>query len=74
MTQSATEHITLNAPDISCGHCVAAIQNRLGDLEGVSQVTASEQTKQVDIDFDPSKLSLDKIEAELADEGYPVSK
>lgn len=73
MAQAATEHITLNAPDISCGHCVAAIQDRLGDLAGVSQVTASAESKQVEIDYDPATLSLDKIKAELADEGYPAS-
>lgn len=70
----ATEHVTLQAPDISCGHCVASIQNRLGDLDGIEKVTASAETKLVDVDFDPAKVDLSKIERELEDEGYPVSK
>ncbi|HWV23987.1 MAG TPA: cation transporter [Thermomicrobiales bacterium] len=70
----AIEHITLKTPDISCGHCVSAIQNRLGELEGVSSVIASAETKQVAIDFDPAKISLATIKNELDDEGYPVSE
>jgi len=71
---TATEHITLTAPDISCGHCVNAIQNRLGGLDGVSNVTASAETKQVEINFDPAKINLDTIKHELDDEGYPVGE
>lgn len=71
---TATEHIILNAPDISCGHCVNAIQNRLGELEGINTVKASEETKQVTVDYDPAKVSLDTIKSELDDEGYPVSE
>lgn len=74
MAQTTHENITLNAPDISCGHCVNAIQTRLGELDGVNSVVASETTKNIDLSFDPSKVSLDKIKAELDDEGYPVKE
>lgn len=74
MTHGSTEQITLDVPDISCGHCVSAIQNRLGGLEGISSVAASAENKRVDVQFDPSRISLDTIEAELDDEGYPVRK
>lgn len=72
MAQTTHENITLTAPDISCGHCVMAIQNRLSELEGVENVVASAETKHVDLTFDPSKITLDKIKYELDDEGYPV--
>jgi copper chaperone len=72
--QPTTERVSLQAPDISCGHCVSAIQNRLGELEGIANVSASAESKTVDVEFDTSKLTLEKIEAELADEGYPVTK
>lgn len=71
---STTQEITLETPDISCAHCVNAIQTRLGELDGVASVTASEKMKTVQIAFDTTKLSLDRIEEELADEGYPVRK
>jgi copper chaperone CopZ len=72
MAQSTYENITLNAPDISCGHCVSSVQNRLGGLEGVQSVTADATTKNIDLTFDPSKINLETIKAELDDEGYPV--
>jgi copper chaperone len=72
MTQSTYESITLTAPDMSCGHCEMSVQNRLGGLEGVSEVKASSQTKLINLTFDPAKVNLETIKAELDDEGYPV--
>jgi copper chaperone CopZ len=37
-------------------------------------VTASEETKLVNVSFDPAKVDLDKISEVLDDAGYPVSK
>jgi len=74
MTQSTTENVTLLAPDISCGHCVQTVQTSVGKLAGVSSVTASAETKQIDVTFDPAVVSLDTIAAVLDDEGYPVKR
>lgn len=67
-----TQKVTLTTPDISCAHCVAAINKAVGGLDGVSTVAADEQTKQVAIAFDPARVTLAEIEATLDDEGYPV--
>lgn len=72
MTSTATEHITLHAPDISCGHCVGTVQNALQQQDGVSQVQASAETKLVDVDFDPQVTSVEQIAETLKDAGYPV--
>lgn len=66
------ENIKLQAPDISCGHCVSTVNNRLGNLEGVNAVEASSDTKLINVTFDVEKVSLEKIQAELADAGYPA--
>jgi copper chaperone len=66
------ERITLVAPDISCGHCVAAINRAVGALPGVGSVDASEETKRVTVEYDPSRVALADIEATLDEEGYPV--
>ena len=71
---STIERVTLTAPDISCGHCVATVQQAVGGLAGVRTVSANEQTKQIAVEFDPSRVSLAQIEATLDDEGYPVAK
>ena len=71
---STIERVTLTAPDISCSHCVATVQKAVGGLTGVRSVAASEQTKQINVEFDASRVSLAQIEATLDDEGYPVQK
>ena len=74
MSQPTTERITLTAPDISCGHCVQTVQNSLGQLEGVTSVKASAETKQIDLEFNPGQVSLDKVAAVLDEAGYPVQR
>ena len=68
------EHATVTAPDISCGHCVAAIKSAVGALPGVASVEADESTKRVEIDFDPGRVPLAQIEAALDEAGYPAAK
>jgi copper ion binding protein len=74
MASTATERISLTAPDISCAHCVSTVQQAVGDLPGVESVTASAETKVVDVRFDPTQVTVDKLEAVLDDAGYPVQK
>ena len=71
---SMMEHVTVTAPDISCAHCVASIKAAVGTLPGVASVGADPNTKRVEIDFDPGRVSLDQIEAALDEAGYPVQK
>ena len=68
------ENVTLTAPDISCGHCVATVKDAVGKLPGVASVEANESTKQVQVAFDPNRVTVAQIEAQLDDAGYPVSK
>lgn len=67
------EQVTLTAPDISCGHCVATVQKAVGALPGVESVVASETTKKVEVSFDPAQVDLAKISSVMAEEGYPVA-
>ena len=71
---STVEGVTLTAPDISCGHCVASVQQAVSGLEGVSAVTANADTKQVEVTFDSSRVSLAQIESAMDEAGYPVQK
>ena len=74
MTNTTGETLTLFAPDISCAHCVAAIQEAVGPLDGVSRVEPNAGTKQVLVEFDPNRLTLGRLEAAMDDAGYPVQK
>ena len=64
--------VTYSVPNISCGHCVHTIQMEVSDLDGVQTVTASEETKKVEIVFD-APADEDGIKALLAEINYPVS-
>ena len=68
------ESITLVAPDISCQHCQHAIEGALGQIAGVSSVKVDIPTKTVHVDYDPQRLTLQKIEEVLDDVGYTVEK
>jgi len=71
---STMEQITLQVPEISCNHCVMTVEEAVGELSGVGSVTANESTKQVQVTYDPSRVSLTEIEAALDDAGYPIQK
>jgi copper chaperone len=70
--KNMTETITLVAPDISCGHCVATVQEVAGEQPGVVSVTADADTKQVTLVIDPATASLPTIKDALAEAGYPA--
>ena len=68
------ESTSLVAPDISCEHCQHAIEGAVGKLEGVNSVKVDIPSKTVDINYDPEKVTLTKIEEVLDDVGYTVAK
>ena len=64
---------TFEVPNISCGHCVNAVQNEVSELDGVSSVQASHETKMVTVEFD-APASWDQIKATLAEINYPPAE
>jgi len=71
----ATEQETvLSVPDISCEHCVHAINGALKVLPGVEMVNTDIPTKTVQLRYDPHLVSMEKVEAVLDDIGYIVGK
>jgi copper chaperone CopZ len=68
------QETTLSVPDISCEHCVKTINGALKQLSGVEAVSTDIPTRTVHLRYDPSKLSLEKVEAVLDDVGYTVAK
>ena len=63
---------TFTIQNISCGHCVNAIKNELGEMEGVKSVEGSPEFKTVDVEWeDPA--SLEKIKETLIEINYPAS-
>lgn len=61
---------TFKVPNISCGHCVHAIQSEVGELAGVKKVVASKDTKMVTVEWEAPQ-TWDNIKALLTEINYP---
>lgn len=62
---------TVTVPNISCGHCVATIEREIAEVEGVSSVSADENSKKVTIQWGPP-ANWKSIASELEEMGYPA--
>jgi len=69
----ADTHAVLNVPAVSCNHCKMAIEKAVYAMGGVGQVDVDVAQKTVVVDFDDAAVTLDSIEATMADEGYEVA-
>ena len=67
------ENATLSVPNISCGHCVMAIQKALNETDGVSKVEGDPDTKEIRVQFD-APATLDKIKSTLKEINYPAAE
>ena len=63
---------TFNIPNISCGHCVAAIKNELREMPGVRSVEGTPENKTVVVDWD-APASEDAIRDKLQEINYPAA-
>jgi copper ion binding protein len=65
------EKKTFSIPNISCGHCVMAINNELSELDGVSSVEGNPESKSIDVAWD-APITEDKIKDTLKEINYPA--
>lgn len=66
--------ITLEAPDISCDHCIMTIEKAVTKLPGVRFVSGDPDGKRVIIELDSDLTDMAALEAAMEEEGYPVKK
>jgi copper chaperone len=64
--------LTLKVNGMSCSHCVNAVENSVGKLEGVRSVKVRLNDGQVDIEFNPDAVKLNQIIDTIEDQGYDV--
>lgn len=62
----------LEVPEVSCNHCIHAIEGAVGALSGVESVKVNLDRKDVTINYDDRELELAKIVAAIEGEGYGV--
>lgn len=63
--------VLLAVPDLSCGHCVSAIQGALAEVPGLSHCEVDLSAKRVRLEWEAPAL-LEDFLRRLADEGYPA--
>ena len=66
------ETMTMRIDGMSCGHCVKAVRDALGDVPGV-------QVRQVDVGsatvaYDPSVARPEQVAEAVRDAGYEVAE
>lgn len=62
------EKLTLNVPDMSCGHCVGAVSGAVGRVPGVSDVEVDLEAKRVEVAG--QKLEQGAIATAVREAGY----
>jgi copper chaperone CopZ len=60
-------------PNISCGHCTAAVERELKELPGIVSVSADVDTKSAEVKWD-SPATREQIIATLKEINYPASE
>lgn len=69
-----TETTTLNVTGMTCGHCVKAVEQSVGNLSGVENVKVHLESGSVEIDYQSDKVDLKIITDTIEDQGYDVQQ
>lgn len=59
---------------MKCGGCEANVMSKLQAIDGVLSVNASSKDKQVNVEFDTGKTSLDAITEAITEAGFTVEE
>ncbi|MCM3571159.1 copper chaperone CopZ [Neobacillus mesonae] len=66
------EKKTLDVQGMSCGHCKAAVEGALKNLNGVSAAEVDLKAGKVDVTFDESKVNVAAMKEAIEEQGYDV--
>jgi copper chaperone len=64
---------TFNVPDMSCGHCKAAIEGELNKLSGVEAASADIEKGIVEVSYDESRVGNEQLVEAIEEAGYTVA-
>ncbi|KAF6573665.1 copper ion binding protein [Paenibacillus sp. SEL3] len=62
--------VTLNVEGMSCNHCVKAVEGALEKVGATGKVSL--EMKQVNVEYDESKLNVEALKTAIEDQGYDV--
>ena len=64
---------TFNVPDMSCGHCKAAVEGELNRLPGVERANADIEKGTIEVTYDESRVGLVQLKGAIEEAGYTVA-
>lgn len=65
--------ITLKVKGMHCPSCEMLVKDSLDEFDGIVSVSASFKEGTVDVEFDESAVSMDKVKTIIRNEGYKVA-
>ncbi len=68
----AEEVALLNVEGMTCTHCAESIENAVGSLNGVVEVSVSVADGKVSVEYDNERVNIDTIRDIIEDQGYEV--
>ena len=63
---------TLRVPDMSCGHCKAAVEGELNRLSGEKSSNADVEKGTVVVRYDEGEVGTEQIKRAIEEAGYAV--
>jgi copper chaperone CopZ len=70
----ADMNTVLQVQGMKCGGCESLLTGALEALDGVNGAKADHKLNQIEIDFDPSLISIEKVKETIASRGYEVKE
>jgi copper chaperone len=64
---------TLKVPEMSCGHCKAAVEGELNRLSGVERSNADVEKGTVEVTYDEGRVGIEQLKKAIEDAGYTVA-
>jgi len=63
---------TFNVPDMSCGHCKAAVEGGLKELPGVEKANADVGRDTVEVSYEDGTVTTEDLKGAIEEAGYIV--
>jgi copper chaperone len=64
---------TFNVPNMSCGHCKAAVEGELNRLSGVERSNADLEKGTVEVSYDEGQVTTEELKGAIEEAGYTVT-
>lgn len=64
---------TFKVPEMSCGHCKAAVEGELAKLSGVEDSNADFEKGIVEVRYDEEQVTTEELVGSIEEAGYAVN-